>query len=352
MSNPSTQARFSHDALRAAAEGALTSAGVPAAIAQVESELMAEADLMGTPSHGVRMLPRLIQAIRNGGVRRAPDLRLSHDFAATCVLEGDRGPGRYVSVQAMNHAVDRGKRFGIGACLARETSHWGRAHAYAYRAAQAGLIGICTTNALPSILAYGSNKPLLGNNPLAIGVPRGQGRDPVVLDIAMSQAAVGKIETYRRLGKRTPLDWGLDSAGQPTDDPAAILASRKFLPMGGHKGAGLALMLEMLTSVLAGGALCHEMARTDASGADALGSKLFMAIHPEAFGDRARFEQRADDLLDHLRNSVTDGPGEAIHYPGQHGWQTRDRCLAEGIPLDPQTIADLQGIGVKLEAKA
>jgi len=351
MRNQATQPRVSYDALLAAAEGALTAAGVTSAIAQVESELMVESDVMGTASHGVRMLPRLIKAICGGGVRPSPNLHLSHDFAATCVLEGDRGPGRYVSVQAMNHAIDRGKRFGVGVCLARETSHWGRAHAYAYRATQAGLIGICTTNALPSILAYGSDKPLLSNNPLAIGVPRGQGRDPVVLDIAMSQAAVGKIETYRRQGKKAPLDWGLDSAGKPTDDPAAILASRKFLPMGGHKGAGLALMLEMLTSVLAGGAICHEMARTDTSGADALGSKLFLAIHPEAFGDRQRFEQRGDDLLDYLRSSVAEGSGEAIYYPGQHGWQTRDRYLAEGIPLDPQTIADLAGIGVKLETK-
>jgi LDH2 family malate/lactate/ureidoglycolate dehydrogenase len=345
--NPTApQATIPYPALRSAIANALLNAGVPDAIAQTEAQLMSEADLMGTPSHGIRMLPRLLQAISKSSVNPSPNLRLIRDFAATCVLEGDRGPGRYVSLQAMNHAIQRARKFGIGACLARNTSHWGRAHAYASRAAQDGMIGICTTNALPCILAFGSDKPVLSNNPLAIGVPLGQGKDPVVLDIAMSQAAVGKIETYRRQGKKTPLDWGLDALGNPTDDPAAILASKKFLPMGAHKGAGLALMLELLTSALAAGSLCFEMARSDSSGVDALSSKLFLALAPQAFCDPAEFEQKAQDLLHYVRECATDGSG--IHYPGQHGWIARDRHLAQGVPIDDQTIADLQAAGVNL----
>src|SRR5208283_3144831 len=153
----------------------------------------------------------------------------------------------------------RAQRAGIGACLATCVTHWGRAHAYASRAAQAGMIGICTTNAIPNMLAWGSSRPLLGNNPLAIAVPRGGGQEPIVLDMAMSQAAVGKIGTFLREGKKVPADWGLDASGQPSDDPAAILSSRRILPFGEHKGAGLALMMEFLTGALCGGLFSFEI---------------------------------------------------------------------------------------------
>lgn len=116
-------ARFPHATLLEAVHDALMSAGMPDHIAKVEAEFMVESDLLGTASHGVRMLPRLLAGLRNGGVNASPSLRLSREFGATCVLEGDRGPGRFVSLQAMNHAVDRAKRLGVGACLAREVSH-------------------------------------------------------------------------------------------------------------------------------------------------------------------------------------------------------------------------------------
>ena len=109
-------------------------------------------------------------------------------------------------------------------------------------------------------------------------------------------------------------------------------------------------MMEMLTSVLAGGVLCFEMAKQDGSGIDALGSKLFLAMCPEAFGDRGRFEARVEDLLEYLRQSVAGGLDEATHYPGQNSWRSRDRYLVEGIPLDPQTVAELAAEGVGVEA--
>ena len=195
------------------------------------------------------------------------------------------GPGRYVGVQGMHAAMERAGRFGIGAALVTETTHWGRAHAYACLAADAGFIGLCTTNAIPNMLAPGSSAPALGNNPLAIAAPRGAGRHPVVLDIAMSQAALGRVATAHREGETVPLGWGLDENGHPTSDAAAILASQNLLPMGGHKGAGLALMMELLTAALGGGPLSHEIVQADASGLDAGASKLFVAIDVGAFGD-------------------------------------------------------------------
>jgi len=346
MARMAAEIRIPHAQLVGLVAKALADAGVPAHICAIEAEVMAEADLLGVPSHGVRMLPGLVKGIREGRVTANPQIKIIRERPASCVLDGDNGPGRFVSVQAMQHAVERAKRAGVGACLATRVSHWGRAHAYACRAAQAGVIGICTTNAITNMLAWNSTRPLLGNNPLAIAVPRGDGNEPIVLDLAMSQAAVGKIGTYLREGKKVPSGWGLDAEGNPTDDPAAILAGKKVLPFGGHKGAGLALMMELLTGALAGGLFSNEIRQADSSGLDADASKLFIALDVSAFVEPGRFAARVEDLIAWLRQAE---PGLEITLPGERGWQTREKHLASGIPIHAEIAAQLETIGVKLK---
>ncbi len=304
---------------------------------------MARADLMEVPSHGVHMLPGEIRAIRAGTLKPDPRIEVLRESAATCLIDGDRGPGRYVSTYGMALAIERARQYGAGVCVATRVSHFGRAHAYADQAARAGMVGICTTNAIPNMLGFGSTRAVLGNNPLAIAAPRGPGLDPIVLDIAMSQAAVGKIGTYAREGKAAPAGWGLDAEGNPTTDANAILASRRILPMGEHKGAGLALMMELLTGALAGGLLSHEVGHTDKTGLDAGGSKFLLAIDVEKFVPAEVFAERVAAVL----GFVAEGVGEAT-YPGQRGWQARDRNLAAGVPLHPQIVAQLAGVGVTL----
>jgi LDH2 family malate/lactate/ureidoglycolate dehydrogenase len=338
--------RIPHAQLVSVIAKALADAGVPANVCAVEAGVMAEADLLGVPSHGVRMLPGLVWGIRDGRVTANPQIKIIRERPASCVLDGDNGPGRFVSVQAMQQAIERAKRAGIGACLATRVTHWGRAHAYACRAAQAGMIGICTTNAIPNMLAWGSTRPLLGNNPLAIAVPRGRGREAIVLDMAMSQAAVGKIGTFLREGKKVPANWGLDAEGKSSDDPAAILAGKKILPFGVHKGVGLALIMELLTGALTGGLFSHEIAQADPTGLDAGSSKLFLALDIPAFVDAERFDQRVEEWIAWLHQAE---PGLTITLPGERGWQTREGYLAEGIPIHAEIVAQLEMIGIRLE---
>jgi LDH2 family malate/lactate/ureidoglycolate dehydrogenase len=333
--------------IRGAILAALAREGVPPHVRDVAADLMTEAELHGVPSHGMLMLPRLVAGFREGRAKPDPRIRVIRDSAAACVLDGDRGPGRYVGVQGMRAAMERAARFGIGACLVTETTHWGRAHAYACRAAEEGFVGLCTTNAIPNMLAPGSSGPVLGNNPLAIAAPRGGGRHPVVLDISMSQAALGRVATACREGRSVPIGWGLDEHGNATTDAAAILASRNLLPMGGHKGAGLALMMELLTGALGGGPLSHEIAEGDASGLDTRASKFFVAIDVGAFGDRQRFEARVEALLAYLQ-ADTSGLGAGV--PGERGWRTRADYERDGVPVHPDVIAALRAVGVELPA--
>jgi LDH2 family malate/lactate/ureidoglycolate dehydrogenase len=324
---------------------ALEHAGVPSSLASVEAEVMAESDLMGVASHGVRMLPALLQGFDEGRANPVPNIKTIKEHGATCVIDGDRGPGRCISVHAMRLAVERAQQFGIGACLAVRASHWGRAFAYAERAARTGMIGICTTNAIPNMVAWNSSQPLLGNNPLAIGIPH-KGSHPIILDMAMSQAAMGKIGTYQREGKPTPAGWGLDSDGNPTNSPQEILSSKRILPFGDHKGTGLAIMMELLTGALGGGMLSQEIVQHDASGLDSDASKLFIALDVHSFGSEEQLATKIEWLAQWLH---TTEPTLDISFPGDHSWRTREENLRNGIPLHPVIVEQLSKIHVYLQ---
>lgn len=311
--------------------------------ADIEASIMAEADLLEVPSHGVRMLPGLVAALEQGRVAPAPELTIVRELGAICVLDCGNGPGRYASAQAMEAACARAAQFGVGVCLAKNTTHWGRAHAYASRAAQAGYIGVCTTNAMPTMAIWGAKKKVIGNNPLAIGIPGIERDKPVVLDMAMSQAAVGKVTTWLREGRELPNNWGIDAQGNPSSDAKAILAGA-VSPMGEHKGAGLALMMELLTAALAGAAFTQELYAQDQSGIDVQSSKMFIALNVEAFIAPELFQQRVGNFLHYLEQEAS-----PFQYPGERGWHSRDHNLQAGVPLHNEIVAQLAKVGVKLD---
>jgi LDH2 family malate/lactate/ureidoglycolate dehydrogenase len=333
--------RVPYETLCAAVKKTLCDAGVPELQAGLEASIMAEADLLEVPSHGVRMLPGLLRALTEGRATRAPAFTTQRDLGAICVLDCDNGPGRYASARAMDAAIERARKFGVGVCLAKNTTHWGRAHAYASRAAQAGFIGICTTNASPTMAIGGAKTRVIGNNPLAIGIPSAHSNEPIVLDMAMSQAAVGKVTTWLREGKAAPGNWGVDAEGNPTSNTKEILKGA-VVPMGEHKGAGLALMFELLTAALAGAAFTHEILARDSSGIDSAASKIFIALNVDAFIDRTLFSERVNDFLAYLGQEAS-----PFQYPGERGWEAKARNLIQGVPLHAEIVAQLAGAGIR-----
>ena len=321
---------------------ALAAVGVPPQVAAIEAEIGAEVDLCGVHTHGVRLLPTMIDHLRNGRTNGAPELKSLVEYPASALYEVDRGLGRYVSALCMDQAVDRARKYGIGSVAVRGVAHWGRAHSYALRAAQAGMVGLCFTNAIVNFAAWGTSAPSLGNNPIAIGVP---GAEPAVLDLAMSQSSVSRVRVAAVAGERVPLGWGLDASGSPTDDPQAIIDSGRFLPMGDHKGSGLAFMVELLTAGLANGLLCYEQGTlrnpSDTAGGSA---KLFIAIRP--FGEW--LPTRLAELVAHLKEAPSaPEQGEAL-WPGEGSFKRRKAYLAEGIPLPEQLIAELETLATEL----
>ncbi|HEX5127673.1 MAG TPA: Ldh family oxidoreductase, partial [Rhodocyclaceae bacterium] len=345
-SEPVEALRIPYLTLCAQLQDALENVGVSARIARTEAEIMAEADLHGVPSHGVRMLPNLLASLRSGRANPKPVLRTLREFGAIRVIDGDNGPGRYVSVMAMQAAMDRAKQFGVGVCLATRTTHWGRAHAYASRAAQTGMIALCITNAIPSMAAWGATRRVIGNNPIAVGIPRENKSEPFVLDIAMSQAAVGKVNTWLREGREVPQGWGVDAQGKASTNANDILKGA-VLPFGGPKGAGLALTMELLTAALAGGLLGNELeANYGALEIDT--SKLFIALDVDAFGLAERFQERVSTFLHYLGDNASER--EPFLFPGERGWRTCQENMLTGVPIHAEIVAQLAAAGVQLSA--
>jgi LDH2 family malate/lactate/ureidoglycolate dehydrogenase len=318
----------------------LVAAGVIPEEASVEAEIMAEADLHGVASHGVRMLPPLLSAIAEGRINPKPAISIARAFGAITVIDYDNGPGRYAAHHAMQQAMRLAGDFGVGVCLAKNTSHWGRAHAYGNRAAQAGFIGLCTTNAIPTMAIGGATKAVIGNNPLAIGIPGVIPGEPVVLDMAMSQAAVGKVGTWLREGKPLPGNWGLNKDGNPSQDAREILQGA-VLPMGEHKGAGLAVMFELLTAALAGAAFTQQIRAQDPSGVDPHASKIFIALNVAAFINPADFQQHTATFIEYLKTEAA-----PFNYPGERGWQTAKKQLETGVALHEEIVAQLNAVDV------
>ncbi len=337
--------RIEHPELIQFFKQTLMAVGAPSHVAEVEAEIGAEVDLCGVHSHGVRLLPVMVENIQTGLTNPDPEVKVLGEYPASVLAETDRGIGRYVSAIGMDMAIERAAAYGIGAATIRGVAHWGRGYSYAARAARAGMIGLAFTNAIINFPAWGTSALSLGNNPMAIGVPVEDGGEPVVLDIAMTQTAIGRVREAVEAGQRVPLGWGLDTEGKPTTDPEAIVESQRFLPMGEHKGSGLAFMVELLTAGLAGGLLCYELGTegrpTDTSGGS---SKLFIAIRPH----ENWLSERTESLKAHLKSApAAEEQGEA-QWPGEGSYRRRTEYLRDGIPISLKLAADLDGLAQEL----
>jgi LDH2 family malate/lactate/ureidoglycolate dehydrogenase len=342
------KASVNADDLRKFVEQVYQTVGASAEYAQISAEVMVEANLCGVDSHGVRMLPGFVTLARNGKINPKGKVKVIRETPVIAHLDGCLAPGHAVSVQAMKMAVEKAKTSAIGFVLVGNSTHWGRAAYYPVLAAREGCVGVCFVNTESNMPYWGTRAPRIGNNPLSIGAPRASG-EPVVLDMAMSQAAFFKIVLYNREGKKVPLGWGVDEKGQPTDDPAAIIKSRRLVPTGQHKGSGLALMIDILTGVLSGGMFCGELLGEAKGMPHATAyAQAFMAIDIASFLPLEVFKRRVDELVAYVKEGPLAEGFSEISIPGERSW--RERALREklGIPLDEITLGELRTLAGQL----
>lgn len=338
--------RIPFEELRSRLERILLQHGFTADRAAACARMFAETSRDGVYSHGLNRFPAFVSLIQSGIVRVEAEPALVDAMGSIERWDGRLGPGNLNATFAMGRAIALAKQHGLGLVALRNTNHWMRAGSYGWQAAEAGCIGICWTNTMPNMPAWGGRDSKLGNNPLVLAVPREQG--PVVLDIAMSQYSYGKLSTYILNEELLPFDGGYDEDGRLTRDPAAITKSRRPLPIGYWKGSGLSLMLDLIAVLLSGGLSTMDVGKLPDAKEYAL-SQVFLAIDYERLPDRGELQARVEAILDDLHESLpVDESSDRVRYPGEGVLKTRAVNLEHGIPVDERVWAELDQIEKKL----
>ena len=327
--------------------------GLSAEGAAIVTEVQIEASLRGQPTHSMDSIPRYARRIASGAINPRPQIRIERETAISAQMDGDNGPGQWVSVVAMETAIRKAREKGIAIVGVRRSNHFGAAGHYAWLAAREGLIGLCTTNGRVILAPTGGLTPTFGNNPLGVGVPA-KHHHPILLDIAMSVAPRGKIGLQLAEGKPLPPGWILDRFGRPSIDPAD-LAAGLGVPIGGHKGYGLALIMEVLAGALTGAGFCsdhrREQMRQSTEPPDV--GHFFMAIDPEIFMPLADFKLRVDQMIEQTKAGEKAEDVEEILIPGEVELRAREENIEKGVPLRPVTYRALrrygEGAGVNTE---
>jgi len=325
--------------LHATMRDILVREGMEPARADHCAQLFADSSRDGVPSHGLNRFGRFVAMIRNGMVDiHARPARVA-SLGALERWDGRRGPGNLNAHACMTRAIELAREHGIGAVGLGNSNHWMRGGNYGWQAADAGVIGICWSNTLPNVPAWGTTVPLIGNNPLIIAVPRAAGH--VVLDIAMSQFSYGALSVHRMRGEQLPVDGGYDEEGRLTRDPAAIERTQRLLPIGFWKGSGLAILLDVVGAVLAGGKATHDFSTVpeEESGQ----SQVFIAIDAAALGPASASAAIVDGIVDALHAGAA-AAGEEARYPGEHTLQVRQRSLAEGVPVNDDVWREVRAL--------
>lgn len=323
--------------------------------ARMTADVLIAADLMGIDSHGATLLGLYEQQVRAGKASASPDIQIVRELSAALVIDAGTGFGQVPSTMAVDKIIDKASAFGLAAASVRNSNHYGAAGIYARRIAEAGLIGISTSSVWrPAIAPTGGRAAMLGTNPWAFAAPAKANR-PFVLDMATSAVALGKLKLAARAGTSIPEGWAITTSGAPQLHPSPDLVDTLLLPLGGdrlhggHKGYGLAAMVEVLSSVLSGAALTPL--RDGSASAHDVGH-FFLAIDPGFFReDREAFQADLDKLIEALRATPPADPDNPVLVAGDPEYAREAERRRDGIPVPAKLAEDIRGIAGRAGAE-
>ena len=322
-------------------------AGMVHAEASFCAESLVQTDLWGIGSHGILRVPIYTQRLLNGAVNSAPNLKVNASNHALEIIDGDNGMGFIVGRAAMDRAIELAKHFGISAVGALNSNHFGATALYVRRAAEQNMIGIGMSNVVQNMVIPGGSRPVVGNNPIAIAVPTFD-EFPFVLDISLSAVAGGKLLLASKNNEKIPFDWATDKDGHPTDDPDKGFAGF-LLPMGGHKGFGLALVVDILCGVLTGGAFMDQMrGMYKYPDEPSLTGHFMIAIDPLKIMEKGAFKERISHFVEVVKTSPMWDEGKEMFIPGEIEYRTAQKRQKEGIPLHINLYEELVALGKNL----
>lgn len=338
--------RIRDQSLREFVSGILRSLGVPEDHASVVSDSLVAANLRGVDSHGIALLAGYVTQLRAKGVDGAAAGAVVAEAGGCVLYDGQNGLGQVVADRCTAHAVRVARRTGLAMVVARNSHHFAAAAYWAEKIAKEGCIGIAMTSAGPGVPPWPGKSPRIGTNPIAMAVPGGRW----LLDMATTTVAKGKIFNAADFHLETiPASWGfVDTEGRPTTDRLA--AERGWsVPLGGYKGSGLAMMVEILCAGLSGGPMASEAPTSRAGTVPLRVSHSFLAIDPAKFINPGEFEARIGRLVDLIKSSEPMHGHDEVLVAGEPEWRTEAQRLREGIPV-PRPLWDrLSSIAAQLK---
>lgn len=349
MADTATPLRVSAQKLEGFIANAFVAVGISKDEAKAIAELMVRADVQGSEGHGVFRLPQYIRRIKGGAVNLKPNIRMARESAAMGLVDGDNGMGHLVMRYATEKAIEKAKGAGLAWIGVRMSNHAGPASLYASMPAQHDMIGLYlavgNANHLPP---WGGLDMLLSTNPVAVAVPAGR-ESPIVLDMATTVAAYGKVKTKAQRGEMMPEGWMMDREGRPLTDPRR--ANEGFLlPIGGYKGYGLALVIGILAGTLNRAAMGKDVVDFNADDTSVTNTgHTIVAINIEAFQPVSEFKQQMDVLIQDLRNSRRLPGVDRIRLPGEGSHAAREDRAKNGIPMPAPLLASLNELAAQLK---
>jgi 3-dehydro-L-gulonate 2-dehydrogenase len=325
--------RIEFEKMKAEFKRVLLKKGCSEDIAEISAQLIAESSCDGVYSHGVNRFPRIVECIDKGVIdldARPTKVGGKGGFEQ---WDGNLGLGNVNAKLAMDRAIELAREHGLGCVALRHTNHWLRGGTYGWQAADAGCVGICWTNTMPNMPAWGAKDRRIGNNPFIVAFPRPQGH--VVIDCAMAQFSYGQMEAAKLRGQQLPVPGGYGPDGNITTDPGEIAKTWRVLPIGFWKGSGLSILLDLVAATLSEGCATYHIGQ---QGRDEFSeynlSQLFLAIDAEGILGRAVLSRTADEVLADIKVSEPVDETQQVLYPGEKELLTRQENLRLGIPVD------------------
>jgi LDH2 family malate/lactate/ureidoglycolate dehydrogenase len=328
------------------AANALAGLGLERRDAVDAARILVLGDLFGVRTHGVSRIESYGERLDLGGIKARPDIRIERVAPTLVKVDGDNGVGPLVGMRALEAAMAMAGEYGVGIALARSSNHFGAVGPYCLIAAQAGFASVIGSNSTTTIAPTGGSDARLGNSPLAFGVPH-PGAEPIILDMAMSVVARAKIRDAFKRGEPIPPTWATDRDGLPTTDPKAALDGF-LLPIGGHKGYGLALIVDLFAGLLSGAAyLTHVKSWSDHPELPQDLGHFFIVIDAKRLGPPEWLAERMRDFIAILHASPPADPAKPVLVPGEIEMRNMARQRRDGIAIEPALRAKLEAFAAR-----
>jgi len=318
------------------AKQALVNAGAHATMAETAAQHLVRAEEQGLPTHGMSRVPFYCSMLKNGRAEGKARPSMVADKAAVCLIDNADGLPYESAAWAIEEVIQRARRNGIGFAGIRNSAHVGVLGIHLQKVAQAGMVGVAFTNSPAAIPAWGGKKALFGTDPVAFAFPR-QGADPIVVDLALTTVTRGKIMVAMQKGEKIPEGWALDRHGKPTTDPKEAIEQGSLFPIGGTKGAMLALAFELVCAALTGAAIGPEADSffSEQGNKPRIG-QAFLAIDPGALAGMGKYFERVETVV---RTMLAD---EGVRLPGAKRFASEKKLKQEGIEVADELLARIE----------